>query len=50
VQLRRIEGVTEKGLRAAGTRPDDAELLADRILAVLAERADNEPKPAKRSK
>jgi len=45
-----VHEVTEKGLQAAGEWPDDAELLADRILAVLAERAETEPEPEKRSK
>jgi len=41
----RITGVTERALRAVGAWPDNADLLADRILAVLAERAENEPEP-----
>lgn len=45
-----ITGVTEKGLRASGAWPDNAEVLADRILTVLAEGAENEPEPEKRSK
>lgn len=49
-QILMIKGVTEKGLRASGAWPNDAELLADRILAVLAERAETEPEPEKRSK
>ena len=49
-QLLVIKGVTEKGLRASRAWSDDAELLADRVLAVLAERAETEPEPEKRSK
>jgi hypothetical protein len=49
-QLLIIKGVSEKGLRASGAWPSDAELLADRILAVLAERTETEPEPEKRSK
>jgi len=45
-----VHDVTEKGLQAAGEWPSEAELLADHILAVLAERAANEPDPVKRSK
>jgi hypothetical protein len=50
VHFLRINGVTGKGLRASGAWPDDAELLADRILAALVERAENEPDPEKQSK
>lgn len=50
VQIDVITGVTEKGLRASGAWPDNADLLADRILAVLAEGAEHEPEPEKRSK
>jgi hypothetical protein len=49
-QIVRINRVTEKGLRATGAWPDDAELLADRVLAALVERAENEPDPEKQSK
>jgi hypothetical protein len=49
-QILRINRVTEKGLRATRAWPDDAELLADRVLAALAERAENEPDPEKQSK
>jgi len=49
-QIARIDRVTEKGLRATGAWPDDAELLADRVLAALVERAENEPDPEKQSK
>lgn len=50
VHILRIKGVTERALREVGAWPDDAALLADRILAVLAERAEHEPEPEKRSK
>ncbi|MDQ3763179.1 MAG: hypothetical protein M3460_16495 [Actinomycetota bacterium] len=50
VHILRIKGVTERALRAVGAWPDNAELLADRILAVLAEGAEHEPEPEKRSK
>lgn len=50
VQFLRIRKVTEKALREVGAWPDNSELLADRILAVLTERAENEPEPEKRSK
>jgi hypothetical protein len=50
VQFLRIKGVTGKGLRACGAWPDDAALLADRVLAALVERAENEPDPEKQSK
>jgi hypothetical protein len=50
VQFLRIKGVTKEGMRASGAWPDDAELLADRVLAVLAERVENEPEPEKRTK
>jgi hypothetical protein len=49
-QILWIKGVTEKGLRATGAWPDDAELLADRVVAARAERAENEPNPEKQSK
>ena len=42
--------VTERALRDAGERPDMAELLADRVLAVLVEGAVQEPDPEKRFK
>lgn len=45
-----VRDLTEKGLQTAGEWPDSAELLVERILAVLAERAENEPEPEKRSK
>ncbi|MCA1671023.1 MAG: hypothetical protein LC799_02060, partial [Actinobacteria bacterium] len=45
-----VVGVHERALRAVGAWPDNAEVLADRMLAVLAERAANEPDPARRSK
>ncbi|MGH3695297.1 MAG: hypothetical protein ACRDRX_15145 [Pseudonocardiaceae bacterium] len=41
---------TEHALRLSGAFPDNAELLADRMLAVLAEGAVNEPDPEKRFK
>lgn len=50
VEVLAVQGVTEHGLRAVGAWPDDAELLADQLLAVLAERAKDEPEPEKRSK
>ncbi|MGH4015244.1 MAG: hypothetical protein ACRDSL_15240 [Pseudonocardiaceae bacterium] len=50
VQVLRIRGVTERALREVGAWPDNAELLADRVLAVLAEGAEHEPEPEKRSK
>lgn len=49
-RIHRVTGVTERALRAVGAWPDDAELLADRILTVLAEGAENELEPEKRSK
>lgn len=49
-QILLIKGVTERALRAVGAWPDNAELLADRILAVLAEGAENDLEPEKRSK
>ncbi len=42
--------VAERALRAIGAWPDNAEILADRILAVLAENAANEPEPERRFK
>ncbi len=42
--------VTERALCLSGAFPDNAELLADRMLAVLAEGAVNEPDPEKRFK
>lgn len=50
LQFLRIKGVTNEGMRASGAWPDDAELLADRVLAVLAERVENEPEPEKQTK
>jgi hypothetical protein len=41
---------TEPALPAVSAWPNNAELLADRILAVLVEGAANEPDPAKRCK
>lgn len=49
-QVHDVVGVRERALRAVGAWPDNAEVLADRMLAVLAERAANEPDPVKRSK
>jgi hypothetical protein len=40
-----ITAVHERSLRAVGAWPDNAEVLADRILAVLAEGAESEPDP-----
>lgn len=45
-----IRGVTEKGLQTSGAWPNNAELLTDRILEALADRARNEPDPKTRSK
>ncbi len=45
-----VKDVTERALRVAGALPDNAELLTDRILAVLIEGAVNEPDPEKRFK
>ncbi len=45
-----VNNGTGRILHAVGGWPDNAELLADRILAVLAEGAENEPDPGKRSK
>jgi hypothetical protein len=42
--------VSERALRLVRAVPDNAELLADRMLAVLAESAVNEPDPARRFK
>ena len=42
--------VAEHAVRVASAWPDNAELLADRILAVLAEGASNETDLEKRSK
>lgn len=49
-QILIIKSVTEKGLQKSGAWPGDAEILADRLLEELAERAENEPDPEKRSK
>jgi hypothetical protein len=46
----RITGVTERALRAVGAWPHNAEVLTDRLMAVLAERAATEPDSVKRSK
>ncbi|HZA17266.1 MAG TPA: hypothetical protein VE645_10325 [Pseudonocardiaceae bacterium] len=45
-----VKDVTERALRVAGALPDNAELLTDRMLAVLIEGAVNEPDPEKRFK
>src|SRR5918997_3168796 len=45
-----VQDVTERALRVAGALPDNAELLTDRMLAVLIEGAVNEPDPEKRFK
>jgi hypothetical protein len=45
-----VAEVTGRSLRGAGGWPDNAELLADRMLAVLIEGAVHEPDPEKRSK
>ncbi|HEY3689679.1 MAG TPA: hypothetical protein VGL46_05175 [Pseudonocardiaceae bacterium] len=49
-QILIIKGVTEKGLRASNAWPGDGGPLADQLLAVLSERAENEPDPEKRSR
>ncbi|MDQ4010149.1 MAG: hypothetical protein M3228_05490 [Actinomycetota bacterium] len=45
-----LKDVTERALRVTGAWSDSAELLTDRILAVLIEGAVNEPDPEKRIK
>ncbi|MDQ4031393.1 MAG: hypothetical protein M3332_03660 [Actinomycetota bacterium] len=45
-----VKDVTERALRVTGGLPDNAELLTDRMLAVLIESAVNEPDPEKRFK
>jgi hypothetical protein len=45
-----VKEVTGRALRIVGSWPDNAEVLADRILAVLAEGAENEPDPDRRVK
>lgn len=45
-----INSITERGLRATGAWPDDAAVLADRVVAALDERADSEPEPETRSR
>lgn len=45
-----VLGVTERGLRESHAWPDHAEQLAAQLIAGLAEAAENEPEPEKRSK
>ncbi|MBC3189492.1 hypothetical protein H7X46_00210 [Pseudonocardia sp. C8] len=45
-----ISGVTERGLVRSGAWPSDADRLADQIIAALAEAAENEPEPERRSR
>lgn len=45
-----VKDVTERALRVVDALPDNAELLTDRMLAVLIEGAVNEPDPDKRLK
>lgn len=45
-----VNEVTERGLRAAGAWPSEAEALAVQLIAALTEAAENEPDPEQRSK
>jgi len=45
-----VTGVTERALQTVGAWPSDAALMADRLLELLAEQAESEPEPGKRSK
>jgi hypothetical protein len=45
-----VMGVTERGLRESGAWPERADQLAAQLIAALAEAAEREPEPAKKSK
>ncbi len=45
-----VNGVTERGLREVGAWPDRADQLATHLIAALAEAAECEPEPDRRSR